>query len=162
MPTGTGVNKDLLAFLQPGYFNQHLPGRQRDQVEGCGLFHGDVFRFQRECVFVYRNQLGERAYPTVLDVVDASRRGIAMAVLYFVANVIGGGAGTLLTGALSDRFARQIMQASEVTEMSKIKGEGLNLALQYTVPGGILLGGFMMLLALHYYSGTRVVSLART
>lgn len=102
-------------------------------------------------------------YPTVIDVVDASRRGIAMAVLYFVANVIGGGAGMLLTGTLSDRFARQIMHASEVTERSsKIKGEGLNLAVQYTVPGGILLGGIMMLFALHYYRGTRGVRLART
>ncbi|MNI74355.1 hypothetical protein D3C73_1304360 [compost metagenome] len=59
---GTGVNKDLLAFLQPGCFNQHLPGRQCDQGEGSSFFHADIFGFQRECIFFHSNKLGESAY----------------------------------------------------------------------------------------------------
>lgn len=91
-------------------------------------------------------------YPTLLDVVDASQRGLAMAVLYFCANVVGGGAGTLLTGALSDHFATQAMHLAAATELTAAhKAVGLNLALQHVVPAGIFLGGVAMLLALHAY-----------
>lgn len=102
-------------------------------------------------------------YPTLLDVVDASQRGIAMAGLYFFANVIGGGAGTLLTGALSDRFATEAMQLASATAMTaEYKAIGLNLALQHVVPSGILLGGVAMLFALRSFRGTYALNLARS
>lgn len=91
-------------------------------------------------------------YPTLLDVVDASQRGLAMAVLYFCANVVGGGAGTLLTGVLSDCFATQAMRLTAATELTAAhRAEGLNLALQLVVPAGIFLGGVAMLLALRSF-----------
>ncbi|MNF75048.1 hypothetical protein D3C84_571000 [compost metagenome] len=59
--TGTRVDKDFLSLFQPGCFNQHLPGGQRNQGERSSFFHGDIFGFQREGTLLHRNQLGEGA-----------------------------------------------------------------------------------------------------
>ncbi|NWE77806.1 spinster family MFS transporter [Pseudomonas yamanorum] len=91
-------------------------------------------------------------YPTLLDIVDASRRGVAMAIVFFFANVLGGGIGTLLTGVLSDRFANEAMLLAGAVELTAAdRAIGLNLSLQYVVPAGIFLGGMTMLFALRSY-----------
>ncbi len=52
-----------------------------------------------------------------------------MAALYFFANVIGGGAGTLLTGVLSDKFAVEAMHLAGASELTtEFKAVGLSLA----------------------------------
>ncbi|MFZ3220270.1 MAG: MFS transporter [Rhodoferax sp.] len=78
------------------------------------------------------------AYPALQDAVPAHRRGIALAVHLAIGNVIGGGAGVVLLGALSDRFARASAHAAGQVVDELHRGNGLHTAM-LLIPAAMLL-----------------------
>ncbi|MNT23750.1 hypothetical protein D3C72_1591830 [compost metagenome] len=62
---GTGLNEDLLAWLDLAHFDQRLPGGQSDQRDRGGFLHGEACRFQREVCGIDRNQLCKGACPEI-------------------------------------------------------------------------------------------------
>jgi predicted MFS family arabinose efflux permease len=95
-------------------------------------------------------------YPALMDVVPADQRGVAIAALYFCANVFGGGLGSYATGALSDHFAIQAMMAAGAASMADaFRAEGLRLAMQAIVPGAIALAGVALIGALWTFQRDR-------
>jgi MFS family permease len=78
------------------------------------------------------------AYPALQDAVPAHQRGIAMAMHLAIGNVIGGGAGVVLVGALSDRFARASAQAVGQAVDELHRGNGLHTAM-LLIPAALLL-----------------------
>ena len=91
-------------------------------------------------------------YAAINDVVPAALRGTAMAG-YLMVTYLGGAAfGPLLTGMLSDRFARQAAGTGPVTEAAK--AIGLHQAM-YVVPA------MAMVLAVVLYAGARVSRMER-
>jgi MFS family permease len=61
-------------------------------------------------------------YSAIHDVVPAALRGTAMAAYLMVMYLCGGAFGPLVTGRLSDHFARQAAGAFPVTESAKAVG----------------------------------------
>jgi len=64
-------------------------------------------------------------YSAIQDVVEPGLRGTAMALYFFAMYVLGGSMGPLVTGVLSDRFAKQAMVAAGsvvLTEANKAAG----------------------------------------
>jgi MFS family permease len=57
------------------------------------------------CMLAYVYYSG--VYSTIQDIVEPSLRGTAMAVYFFAMYLLGGFAGPVITGAISDHFARQ-------------------------------------------------------
>ncbi|MES2261237.1 MAG: MFS transporter [Pseudomonadota bacterium] len=85
------------------------------------------------------------AYPALQDVVDPRLRATATALYVFFAYVLGGGAGALATGMLSDYYAASAQLAaggSAITET--LRGVGLQRALAALVPGAMLLAGLAL------------------
>ena len=73
-------------------------------------------------------------YAAVQDVVEPSLRGTAMALYFFAMYLLGGSFGPVLTGKLSDSFARRAMMAaggSVVTD--PFRAVGLHSAM-YVIP----------------------------
>ncbi|WP_321845852.1 spinster family MFS transporter [Paraburkholderia bannensis] len=96
-------------------------------------------------------------YPTLMEVVPPDQRGIAIATLYFFANVLGGGIGSYATGALSDHFAIQAMTASGATTMADaFRATGLNSAMQAIVPGAIGFAGAALIGAIWTFKQDRM------
>ena len=58
-PSGSGVDEDSLPRLNVRPLDQHLPRRQRDQRDGCGLLQRQGGRLERDVVFVDGDVLGE-------------------------------------------------------------------------------------------------------
>lgn len=87
-------------------------------------------------------------YPALQDVIDARLRATAMAVYFFFQYVLGGAVGSLVTGALSDHFAKAAMAAASAAEMTPaFKAIGLNQSLALAVPLSIGATGVLLLLA---------------
>ncbi|MDO9451648.1 MAG: MFS transporter [Stagnimonas sp.] len=87
-------------------------------------------------------------YPAIQDVVDARLRATAMAVYFFFQYVLGGAVGSLVTGALSDHFAKAAMSAAGATAMAPaFIAQGLQQSLALAVPVAIALTGLVLLLA---------------
>jgi predicted MFS family arabinose efflux permease len=85
-------------------------------------------------------------YPSVQDVVEPRMRGTAMAVYFFFQYVLGAGFGTVVTGALSDAFARRAMEAAGAAEMNEaFRATGLQSSLSLLVPLAILVTGVALL-----------------
>jgi predicted MFS family arabinose efflux permease len=72
-------------------------------------------------------------YPAILDVVEPSLRGSAMALYFFGMYFLGGAYGTWITGALSDHFAREAMLAAGASTLEPFRAIGLQKAF-YAVP----------------------------
>lgn len=90
-------------------------------------------------------------YPALQDAVPAHRRGIAMAVHLAIGNVIGGGAGVVLLGALSDRFALASAHAAGQAVDELHRGNGLSTAM-------LLIPAAMLLMALATWRASRHIS----
>jgi MFS family permease len=54
-------------------------------------------------------------YATIQDLVPPTLRGTAMALYFFAMYLLGGSFGPVLTGKLSDYFARDAMSAAGIT-----------------------------------------------
>jgi MFS family permease len=87
-------------------------------------------------------------YASVQDVVEPRLRATAMAVYFFFQYILGAGFGTVVTGALSDLYAKQAMQAAGTNAMADaFRALGLQSALSLVVPLAILLTGIALWLA---------------
>ena len=53
------MDENLLPGLDVRLLDQDLPGRQRDQRNGCGLMQRESGRFERDIVFVDGDVLGK-------------------------------------------------------------------------------------------------------
>jgi hypothetical protein len=74
------------------------------------------------------------------DVVEPRLRATAMAVYFFFQYVLGAGFGTIVTGALSDMYAKQAMTSAGTTQMTDaFRAIGLQSAMTLVVPLAIAL-----------------------
>jgi MFS family permease len=73
-------------------------------------------------------------YATIQDVTPPSLRGTAMALYFFFMYLIGGSFGPVITGRLSDHYARAAMTASGATQMAEpFRAAGLHSGF-YIIP----------------------------
>lgn len=87
-------------------------------------------------------------YAALQDVVDARLRATAMAVYFFFQYVLGGAVGSLVTGAMSDHYAKAAMLAANATEMAPaFIAQGLQQSLALGVPLAIAATGLAVLMA---------------
>jgi MFS family permease len=81
-------------------------------------------------MFVYYSGV----YSAIQDVVEPALRGTAMALYFFAMYVLGASLGPLITGFLSDHFAKKAMLAAGTNMMTEqFKGAGLHSAM-YLIP----------------------------
>jgi predicted MFS family arabinose efflux permease len=79
-------------------------------------------------------------YSALQDVVEPRLRATAMAVYFFFQYVLGAGFGTVVTGALSDMYAKQAMTAAGTGQMTgAFRAIGLQSAMALVVPLAIAL-----------------------
>src|SRR5260370_13743464 len=85
-------------------------------------------------------------YATIPDIVPPSLRGTAMALYFFAMYLLGGSFGPVLTGKLSDYFARLAMAKAGASSLNEhFRALGLHSAM-YVIPlcsvllAGVLLG----------------------
>ena len=78
------------------------------------------------------------AHTTLLDRFDSDLRGRAMGLFTMLASVVGGSAGSVLAGMLSDHFAAAALAHGAVETLAR--AQGLRTALLMLVPGGLLVG----------------------
>jgi predicted MFS family arabinose efflux permease len=79
-------------------------------------------------------------YSALQDVVEPRLRATAMAVYFFFQYVLGAGFGTIVTGALSDMYAKQAMTAAGTREITEaFRAVGLQSAMTLVVPLAIAL-----------------------
>jgi MFS family permease len=87
-------------------------------------------------------------YSSLQDVVAPQLRATAIAVYFFFQYILGAGFGTIVTGALSDMFARNAMIAAGASEMAPaFRAEGLHSALSLVVPLALLLTAIFLFIA---------------
>jgi MFS family permease len=81
-------------------------------------------------MFVYYSGV----YASIQEVIPANLRGTAMALYFFAMYLLGASFGPVITGLLSDHYARRAMQAAGAVEMSEqFKAIGLHHAM-YIIP----------------------------
>lgn len=91
-------------------------------------------------------------YPAVQDVVEPRLRATAMAIFFAVLYVLGGAAGPIVVGALSDSAAQAAMAAAGATQMTdQLRGVGLHQAM-LLIPIALLLTGIGLLVATRTFS----------
>ncbi len=91
-------------------------------------------------------------YSSIQDIVAPRQRGITMALYFMVMYLCGASFGPLLTGSLSDRFARQAMAGAGATRMTEaFRGVGLQQAMQ-------LIPVLLIALAAVLYLGSRTIA----
>jgi MFS family permease len=102
------------------------------------------------CLFCYVYYSG--VYAAIQDVVQPSLRATAMAIYFFAMYLLGGSAGPVLTGKLSDHFARlSMIRAGESSITDAFRAVGLHDAM-YVIP----VCSFILSMAL--FAATRTVS----
>jgi MFS family permease len=73
-------------------------------------------------------------YATIQDLIPPRLRGTGMAIYFCIMYLVGGSFGPVITGRLSDHFARAAMGAAGATTMAEpFRAVGLHLGL-YDVP----------------------------
>jgi len=84
------------------------------------------------CMLAYVYYAG--VYPAIQDVVQPSLRATAMAIYFFAMYLLGGSAGPVLTGKLSDYFARLAMTTAGASSLTDpFRAAGLHTAI-YVIP----------------------------
>jgi predicted MFS family arabinose efflux permease len=79
-------------------------------------------------------------YPSLQEVVDPRLRGTAMSVYFLFQYLLGAGFGTVVAGALSDRYAERAMHLAEASTMSEgFRAIGLQASLSILVPAALLI-----------------------
>jgi MFS family permease len=87
------------------------------------------------------------AYPAIQDVIEPRLRATAMAIFFAALYLLGGAAGPLVVGVLSDRGAAAAMTAAGATQMTEqFKAIGLHDAMA-VVPITLLLTGIALVAA---------------
>ncbi|HEU4412115.1 MAG TPA: MFS transporter [Polyangiaceae bacterium] len=87
-------------------------------------------------------------YASVQDVVEPRLRATAMSVYFFFQYVLGAGFGTVVTGALSDYYARRAMRAAGAEQLTEaMRASGLQAALGLVIPLAALVTGLTLWLA---------------
>jgi MFS family permease len=87
-------------------------------------------------------------YSSLQDVAAPQLRATAIAVYFFFQYILGGGFGTMVTGALSDMFARDAMIAAAATEMRRLSGRrGCMRRVRLVVPLALLLTAIFLVIA---------------
>ncbi len=87
-------------------------------------------------------------YPSIPDIIEPRLRGTAMALYFFFQYVLGAGFGTLVTGALSDHYAKAAMSAAGATAMiDSYRALGLQSALGLVLPLAVLVTGVALVFA---------------
>jgi predicted MFS family arabinose efflux permease len=95
-------------------------------------------------------------YSSLQDVVAPQLRATAMAVYFFFQYILGAGFGTIVTGALSDMFARNAMAAAAAPEMTaELRAAGLHSAMLSVVPLAMLLTAIFLLFAARAFGADR-------
>ncbi len=90
-------------------------------------------------------------YSSIQDIVPPHQRGFAMSIYFMAMYLCGASFGPLLTGSLSDRFAKQAMTAAAATQMTEaFKAIGLHQAM-------LILPVLSLLLAAVLYGGSRTI-----
>ena len=73
-------------------------------------------------------------YAAIQDVIEPALRGTAMALYFFAMYLLGASLGPMITGMLSDYFARQAMaDAGAIMMTEQFKAAGLHNAM-YSIP----------------------------
>jgi len=86
-------------------------------------------------------------YATIQDLIPPSLRGTGMAVYFCVMYLMGASFGPVITGGLSDHFARAAMTAAGATKMAEpFRAAGLHSGM-YVIPVCALAVGFVLLMA---------------
>lgn len=102
------------------------------------------------CMFAYVYYAS--VYAAIQDVVPPCLRATAMAIYFLAMYLLGGSFGPVLTGKLSDHFARLAMSAAGAAQITEpIRAAGLHSAM-YVIPLGNLM------LAAVLFAATRTVS----
>jgi hypothetical protein len=97
-------------------------------------------------------------YASIQDVVEPRLRATAMSVYFFFQYVLGAGFGTVVTGALSDYYAKQAMRAAGAEQMTEaMRASGLQASLALVIPLSTLITG----VALWFASSRFVADAAR-
>jgi MFS family permease len=91
-------------------------------------------------------------YAAIQDVVEPRLRGTAVSIYFFAMYVLGASLGTLVTGALSDKFSREAMAEAGATQMTEaFRAVGLHDAM-YVIPVLALICAFVL------FAGSRTVA----
>ncbi len=91
-------------------------------------------------------------YASVQDVVEPRLR--AMALYFFFQYVLGAGFGTVVTGALSDFYGKQAMNAAGATQMTDaFRALGLQSSMSLVIPAAILITGIALWFAARRFVG---------
>ena len=91
-------------------------------------------------------------YSSIQDIVAPTQRGITMAIYFMAMYLCGASFGPLLTGMVSDRMARQAMEAAGATEMTEaFKAMGLQQAM-------VLIPVLLVALAVVLLAASRTIS----
>lgn len=91
-------------------------------------------------------------YPAIQDIVPPQLRATGMAVYFFFMYILGGGLGSIATGALSDALAAAAMHAAGASEMSSaFRALGLRGSLLWIMPTAIALTAVSILMAARHY-----------
>jgi MFS family permease len=92
-------------------------------------------------------------YSSIQDVIPPALRGTAMSIYFFAMYLLGASFGPVITGMLSDHYAKQAMAAAGATAMSEqFKGIGLHHAM-YIIPM------LCVVLALVLFAASRTVAI---
>lgn len=101
-----------------------------NQPPGATLFFMLLMGTGIMLMFVYYSGV----YASIQEVIPANLRGTAMALYFFAMYLLGASFGPVITGLLSDHFARRAMQAAGAVELSEqFKAIGLHHAM-YIIP----------------------------
>jgi MFS family permease len=91
-------------------------------------------------------------YASIQDVVEPRLRGTAMALYFFAMYILGASLGPVVTGMMSDHFAKQAMTSAGATTMTEtFKADGLHNAM-YVIPM------VCAVLAVVLFAASRVIS----
>lgn len=91
-------------------------------------------------------------YSSIQDIVAPTQRGITMAIYFMAMYLCGASFGPLLTGMVSDRMARNAMEAAGATQMTEaFKAMGLQQAM-------VLIPVLLVALALVLFAASRTIS----
>jgi MFS family permease len=110
-----------------------------------GQFMGFALLMASGCLLGYSYYSG--VYATIQDLTPPSLRGTAMALYFCFMYLIGGSFGPVITGGLSDHFARVAMAASGATTMTEpLRAVGLHRGM-YIIPICALAVTFVLFMA---------------
>jgi MFS family permease len=110
-----------------------------------GQFMGFALLMASGCLLGYSYYSG--VYATIQDLIPPSLRGTAMALYFCFMYLIGGSFGPVITGGLSDHFARVAMAATGATTMTEpMRAVGLHRGM-YIIPICALAVTFVLFMA---------------